>query len=138
MNWIYTFENRIYTIVKTRVTKSLGTTYKNLTFTMDEEPSDPTNHFPTVLIHYLPFAEIGNTLDGLDINAMESTVQIDVASNKTQGQKVARLVMWEVIDQFKALRYQVELSPEVINTGNDTYRVVARMSRIVGANDIVG
>lgn len=138
MNWIYTFENRIYTIIKTRVEKSLKTDYLNLTFTMDDEPSDPTNHFPTVLIHFLPSAEQGATLDGEGINAIISSVQIDVSSNKTQGQKVARQVMWEVVDEFKRLRYQVKMMPEVINTGNDTNRVVCRMSRMVGANDIVG
>lgn len=138
MSWIYTFENRIYTIVKTRATKVLGDKYKNLTFTMDEEPNDPENHFPTVLIHYLPSAEQGMTLDGEDINAFFSTVQIDVTTNKEQGQSTARLVAWEVIEQFKKLRYQLSLSPEVLNTGNDTNRVVARMRRIVGANDIVG
>ena len=138
MNWIYTFENRIYTTVKTRTVKSIGKQYPNLTFTMDEAPSDPTNHFPTVLFHYLPTNEKGQDLDGDGVHAIQSTLQIDVATNKEQGQNSARLVMWEVVEQLKKLKYQLFQSPEVINTGNETYRVVARMRRIVGASDIVG
>lgn len=138
MSWIYTFENKVYTVVKTRVEKQLKTKYKNLTFTMDDEPSDPTNHFPTVLIHYLPSNEKGVDLDNTEINGFTSTVQIEVTSSKTEGQKAALLVAWQVVDEFKKLRYGMMLKPEPIKTGNDTNRVVARVSRIVGANDIVG
>lgn len=136
MNWVYDYENRIYTVVKTRTSRVL-TKYKDLNFTQDPEPDDTKAHFPTIYIHFLPSSEYGMTLDGLDINAIMSTVQIEVTSSKTQGQTVAREVMWEVIEQYKLLRYQIFQSPEVIPTGNDTNRVVCRMRRMVAQGDTV-
>ena len=136
MSWVYDYENRIYTIVKTR-TKNALTKYKDLNFTQDPEPDDTTAHFPTVYIHFLPSTERGETIDGLEITAINSTVQIEITSSKTQGQTVARQVMWEVIEQFKKLRYLMFQSPEVIATGNDTNRCVCRVRRLVAQGDTV-
>lgn len=136
MSWVYDYENRIYTIVKTR-TKNALTKYKDLNFTQDPEPDDTKPHFPTVYVHFLPSPEYGRTLDALDINAIMSTVQVEVTSSKTQGQTVARSVMWEVIEQFKKLRYDLFQSPEVIPTGNDTNCCVCRLRRMVGQCDTV-
>lgn len=136
MSWVFDFENRIYTIVKTRTTKVL-TQYKDLNFTQDPTPDDTKPHFPTVYIHFLPSTERGETLDGLEINAFNSTVQVEVTSSKTQGQTVARQVMWEVIEQFKALRYTLFYTPEVIATTNDTNVCVCRLRRIVAQCDTV-
>lgn len=136
MSWVFDFENRIYTIVKTRTKKALPQ-YKDLNFTQDPTPDDTTPHFPTIYIHYLPSTERGETLDGLNINAINSTVQIEVTASKTQGQTVARQVMWEVIEQFKALRYTLFYTPEVIATTNDTNLCVCRMRRIVAQCDTV-
>ena len=92
-----------------------------------------------VLPHISEFIlEYGKTLDALTINAIMSTAQIEVTSSKTQGQTVARQVIWETIEQFKALRYEVFQTPEVIPTGNDTNCCVCRVRRMVGANDTVG
>lgn len=136
MSWVFDFENRIYTIVKTRTMKAL-TKYKDLNFTQDPTPDDTKPHFPTVYIHFLPSTERGETLDGLEINAFNSTVQVEVTSSKTQGQTVARQVMWEVIEQFKALRYTLFYTPEVIATTNDTNVCVCRLRRIVAQCDTV-
>lgn len=137
MSWIFDLENRIYTIVATK-TKNALPQYTDLNFTQDLEPDDTTPHFPTVSIHFLPTSEQGKTLDGLTINGIISSVQIEVTSSKSQGQTVARLVMWEVIEQFKSLRYDLFQSPEMLTTGNDTNQTVCRMRRMVGANDTVG
>ena len=136
MSWVFDFENRIYTIVKTRTMKVL-TQYKDLNFTQDPTPDDTKPHFPTVYIHFLPSTERGETLAGLEINAFNSTVQVEVTSSKTQGQTVARQVMWEVIEQFKALRYTLFYTPEVIATTNDTNVCVCRLRRIVAQCDTV-
>lgn len=138
MNWIYTQENRIYTIIQKRTTKSIGTKYKNLFFTQDPEPDDTSSHFPTVYMHFLPTMERGQTIDANGINAITSTVQIEVTSSKTQGQTVAREVIWEVIDQLHKLKFEVAMSPEVVKTGNDTSQCVARMRRMIGASDTIG
>jgi len=137
LSWIYKLENRIYTIVKTRTTKVLSK-YPDLNFTQDPEPDDTTPHFPTVFFTFLPSAEMGRTIEGSSINAIMSTIEVQVTSSKTQGLTVARTVSWEVVEQLKALRYEVVLSPKVIPTGNDTCEVVFRMRRMIGANDKIG
>lgn len=134
-NWVYTVENQIYTTVAYRAKKELIADYPTIFFTMDAEPENTDSHFPTVFIHFLPNPEIGETLDGQDINAITSTVQIEVTTSKEQKQKGARLIAWEVVEQFKKLRYSVVLAPEVKNTGNDTNYCVARVRRVIGNAD---
>lgn len=138
MSWVFDLENRIYTIVKTKVTNKLKSKYSKINFTQDPTPDDTNSYFPTIYIHFLPSNEYGKTLDALTINAIMSTAQIEVTSSKTQGQTVARQVIWETIEQFKAFRYEVFQTPEVIPTGNDTNCCVCRVRRMVGANDTVG
>lgn len=137
MNWIYSLENKIFTIIQTRALKALKTDYPNIFFTQDAEPDDTTSHFPTVFIHFLPHAEMGNDLDNQSINAIMSTIQIEVTCSKDQKQNGARQVAWAIVDEFKKLRYNVVLTPEIRNTGNDTHQVVARVRRVVGAGDTI-
>lgn len=138
MSWIYTQENRIYTIIQSKVKKKLGNKYPNLDFTQDPEPDDTSTHFPSVYMHFLPSSEKGQTINAKGINAIMSTVQVSVTSSKSQGQTVAREVIWEVVDELHSLQYEMFYSPEIIPTGNDTNQCVARMRRMLGANDKLG
>lgn len=136
-SWVYTVENQIYTTIAYRAKKELIKDYPTIFFTMDAEPENTDSHFPTVYIHFLPNPELGQTLDGLGINAITSTVQIEVTTSKEQKQKGARQIAWEVVEQFKKLRYEVVFTPEVMNTGNDTNYCVARVRRTIGNADSI-
>lgn len=136
--WVYTQENRIYTIISAKVKRIFMKKYTDMNFTQDPEPDDTSTHFPSVYIHFLPSPEKGQTIDASGINAIMSTVEIQVTSSKTQGQTVAREVIWEVVEQFHKLKYEVMYSPEIIPTGNDTNQCVCRMRRMLGANDRIG
>lgn len=138
MSWVYKQENRIYTIILSKVKKKLEKKYPDINFTQDPEPDDTSTHFPSVYIHFLPSAEKGQTINSLGINAIYSTIQVNVTSSKTQGQTVAREVTWEVVDQLHSLQYEIMNSPEIIPTGNDTNQCVCRMRRMLGANDTLG
>lgn len=135
MNWVYQLENEIFTVISHRATKALKTKYPNIFFTQDAEPDDTTSHFPTVFLRFMPMAEVGNDLDNISINAVMSAIQIEVTCSKDQKQSGARQVMWAIIDEFKKLRYNVAMTPEVLNTGNDTHQVIARVRRVIGQGE---
>lgn len=137
MSWIYDLENEIFTKISYRGKKKLGSDFPTIFFTMDAEPDDTTSHFPTVYIHFLPIAEQGQTLDGQEINAVLSTVQIEVSTSKDQGQKAVRQITWEIVELFKLMRYSVVMTPEIIKTGNDTNQCVARVRRMIGNADAI-
>ena len=136
-SWVSDTELKINTIVTTRAKKNLITDYPNIFFTMDNE-TDVTPTFPTVYIHFLPNAERGKTLDGFDINAFLCGVQIEVIVTKDQGQTTARTVMYEMLEQFKKLSFEINLMPEFTSTGDvETKEIVARCRRVIGASDII-
>lgn len=138
MNWVYSLENKIFTIIEYRTKQVLGKKYPSIFFTQDAEPDDTKNNFPTIYLHFLPSAETGRDLRNDGTHAIVSTVQIEVTCSKDQKQSGARQIMWEVVEQFKKLSYSIMLTPEVLTTGNDTHQVVARVSRVIGASDSIG
>ena len=138
MSWIFTQENRIYTIISTRVKKKFKTKYADISFTQDPEPDDTSAHFPSVYLHFLPSSEKGQTIDANGINAINMVIEVQVTTSKSQGQTVAREVIWEVVDQLHALKFEAMMTPEVTKTGNDTNQCVARVRRILGATDKIG
>lgn len=133
--WVRERENDIFTLVKTRSKRVLQTKYPDLYFTQDDEQIVETK-LPTVYIHNLPGVEIGQTIDGQNINGMLFTFEIHVTVSKKQGQKAASEVMWEIIGQFKKLRFSLTMSPEFINSNNASMQqIVARVRRPIGASD---
>ena len=134
--WISDAQELIYTIAKTRAKNNLIATFPDILFTRDSE-SQTSTHFPTVFIHFLPYAELNPDLDGSDVNGFICGLQLDVITSKAQGRKAAGRIMYEVIDQFKRLRFRLLSSPEFLVTGNDTKRIVARLQRNLGSGDIL-
>jgi hypothetical protein len=133
--WVRDREYEIYTLVKARVNRRLGEKYKDMYFTQDDEQIVETQ-LPTVYIHALPGAEMAKTLDGKGINAMLFTFEITVTVSKKQGQTTASEVIWEVIAQFKKMRFDVIMSPTATRSNNAAVQqFVARVRRPIGAND---
>lgn len=135
--WVSDTELKINTIVVKRAKDRLISQFPKIYFTMDSETeTDPT--FPTVYIHFLPSNEIGQTLDGYDVNGFTCGVQVDVVVTKEQGQTSARKVIYEVLEQFKKLSFEVNMMPEFISTGGtDIKKITARCRRKIGASDII-
>lgn len=133
--WVRERENDIFTLVKTRASKTLISKYPDLYFTQDDEQIVETK-LPTIYIHNLPATEIGQTIDGQNINAMLFSFEILVTVSKKQGQAAAADVIWEIIRQFKKLRFSLIMSPEFISSSNASMQqIVARVRRPIGAND---
>lgn len=129
--WFSKISSIVFTRVKTLVSKRLKKTYPNLNFTdSDKEQKNP--QFPTVYIHELPGIERGQDLDNTTINAVLTTMQIDVIDNVSQNR--ANKVMGEVISAMKSMRFSVVSMPEFQNT-TGTYRQTARFRRVIGSSD---
>lgn len=133
--WVRDREYDIYTLVKSRTFKTLGKKYTDLYFTQDDEQIVETQ-LPTVYIHNLPSAEMAKVLEGNSVNAMLFTFEITVTVSKKQGQAVASEVIWEVISQFKKLRFDITMSPTATRSNNAAVQqFVARVRRPIGASE---
>lgn len=126
-------ESMILTRVKTEFNQSIKTKYIDLTFTTDSD-NDSLPKFPTVYIHLLPSPEIGEDLEGITINGISATFQIEVADNQNNNR--AKEVMNEVIRIMKTMRFAIKPMPYP-NYKDDTYYSIARAKRVIGSNDIL-
>ena len=133
--WVLDKEYELYTLVKSRASKVLGNKYTELYFTQDDEQIIETK-LPTVYIHQLPGAEMAKTLDGKGINAMLFTFEITITVSKKQGQAAANEVIWEIVRQFKKLRFEIMMSPTFTSSNNAAVQqIVARVRRPIGADE---
>lgn len=126
-------ESQIFSRIKANFSERIKNKYPNLNFTTSDK-SSTSPKFPTVYIHLMEPAEMGETLDGTGINAVNATFQIDVSDNQSQARadEVAR----EVLRIMKTMRFSVKTLPFHNNVG-DVYRTTARYRRIIGAGDII-
>lgn len=129
--WFEQIEDRILTIVKTRMTERLGDEYPTMFFTSDGEVHKDMV-FPTVYVRELTGYENGRDLDNTTINAIMETLQMEVYSDS--GKADCKNIMHEVINQMKALRFNVMAMPIYQQNGN-VDRGVARFRRMIGAGD---
>lgn len=132
-SWAYLIGKKVYSAVSYKAEKLLKKDYPNIKITDNGKAnSNPT--FPTVYIHELPGVEIGETIDGQNINGVMETIQVDVTTNTDPSD--ARIVMSVVADIFKKMRFKANQMPELDFGNGEVYRSTARFQRVVGANDI--
>ena len=130
-NWYVSLDSKIFTILKTRLVKKLGSKYPKLFCTMaDSIDSEPV--FPTVYIHTLQGVEMGADLVNESINAILNTVQVDVTDNESMND--CRIVTMEVLNQLKLLHFNIVGMPIYTTEGN-VYRGVLRARRTIGSDD---
>lgn len=129
-HWITDIESKIFTLIKYSNEKEFKTEYPNIYHTTDSEISTETK-FPTIYIHFLPNDERGQTLDSDTIDAYMCGLQIEVICSKSQGQALAKSVMYNTIDTLKKYGFSIFQMPEFMTTGNETKRIVARARRII-------
>jgi len=136
-DWVFDIEPKIYTIVKTRLEKSLKTTYPKLLVTQEQKLNDETS-LPSIYIKMLDSPEVGSDLDNLTVNAMLITfeVHITVAKDGTNnGLTGLRKISKYVLDNFKKLRFNMVSRGEITRETSDTYKSIARFRRTIGGNE---
>lgn len=131
--WTSDIQSIVFTRIKTEATRRLKTKYPDIFFTTSSKTAKEPQ-FPTVYIKRMQGVEQGQTLDGITVNAILSTFQVEVTDNisDNRSQEVADVVC----EIMKSMMYQIVGEPIPDNTG-DTYRNVARYRRLVGSLDIL-
>lgn len=126
-------QNIVISRIKAKYTSALKTKYPNSNFTTsDRVAKDPK--FPTIYVHETASSETAEDLDGTSINAVISTIQIEVTDNTSMS--VCSDVMANIVGTMKSMRYSVMSMPEFRNN-NEVYRKVARFRRVIGSGDIL-
>lgn len=131
MEWYMELDNRVFTILKTKLNKKLKTEYADLYIT-DSDINSSVPSFPNVYFHVLGGIEVGKDLEQTSVNGILFTVQVEVLSKK---QADTKLVMSEVLSIFKGMAFEIVTMPEFNNQDN-VYRQVARLRRVIGQNDV--
>jgi hypothetical protein len=131
-SWVFDIQDKIYSRLDAVCRAKLSRKYPNISVTMDNNVSTTTK-FPNVYLHFLPMMEIGNDLDGKDINAVYLTAQVDVTVTNSQEMSVANEVSQVVVNCMKDMRFNATL-PEFVNTSSE-YRTVSRFTRTIGNAD---
>lgn len=126
-------ETQIFSLIKAKFSTKIKEKYKDLNFTTSDRSSTKPK-FPTVYIHMLESPEIGETLEGTEINGVTATFQIEVTDN--QNQTRADEVSKEALRIMKTMRFKAVGMPFHDNSG-DTYRTVSRYRRGIAENDIL-
>lgn len=126
-------EASVISRLKNKYPSSMKTKYPDTNFTADDRvPAEPK--FPTVYVHLMGSTEEGQDLEGLTINAVMATFQIEVKDNKSMNN--ASDVMGYVVKIMKTMRYEVVTMPEFSNN-QSVYRKVARFRRMIGSGDVL-
>jgi len=130
--WTLDVSSKVFSLIKTKTQNALKNKYPDLYIT-DEEMQNRAPTFPTVYIHELEGAEIGNDLVNQTINGINFSIQIDVSA-KTRTD--AKTVMAEVISNLKSMAFTLYGMP-ILQKTSDVYVLTARGRRILGATDTI-
>lgn len=136
-DWVFSIESKIYTIIKTRLNEALSAIYPTLMITQQQKLNDDTS-LPTVFIKMLDSPEIGGDLEGATVNAMLVTFETHVTIAKegtNMGMSGLRKISAAVLENFKKLRFQMVERGEINKETSDTYTIIARYRRVIGADN---
>lgn len=126
--WFSKIESRIYTIFKKRMRDNFPT----ISFTTEQEKVVESK-FPMVYLHELEQLEQGNDLENITVNAVLSTIQIQVFT-KTAAEN--KRIMTEAVLQMKRLAFNVVAMPIYDSKDDKTLHFsVARFRRMIGSGD---
>lgn len=117
--------------VFTQVSYMLKKEYPNLNCTTKGENLGSAK-FPTLYMRELQPLEIGNDLENATINAVQSTIEIQVFTKNNET--LCKQIMSEAVSEMKRFRFSVIAMP-VADTEESITSGVARFRRIVGSGD---
>ena len=125
-------ESKVFTRVQYYLKTNPGK-YPKINCTTKNSNAAPTT-FPTMYLHELPSVEYGNTLDNTEINAVMSTIEVQVYVNTTEND--AKKILVAITTEMKNMGYSVTAFP-IVTTSNNVSTGVARFRRMVGLNDAI-
>ena len=124
--WFSKIESKVITQVEYMLAKN----FPKLKCTSVSQSTVTT--FPTLYLHELQPAEAGMDLTNESVNAIISTIEIQVWTNTTELE--CRNILAAAIVEMKRLGYNVTMFPN-ITTESKIRWGVARFRRMIGAGD---
>ena len=125
--WYMQIQSKVFTQIQYMMKKK----YAKLKCTTKNENGMPAE-FPTLYLHELEPIERGQDVTNETVNAVLSTVEIQVWTNTTEDD--CRKIMAEAVDQMKKLQFNIIAMP-VIKTNDKISWGVMRGRRMVGNGD---
>ena len=120
-------QNKVFTQIQYMMKKK----YSNLNCTTKNSNGEPAQ-FPTLFLHELTPVEQGQDLTNETVNAVLSTIEIQVWTNTTEND--CRNIIAEAVNQMKALNYNIIEMP-LVQVGNKVNWGVIRCRRMIGNGD---
>lgn len=132
--WYSEIESTIFTLLQYMLVEKSGAPFPKLNCTTSNKNTtvDGLANFPTLYVHELPAIEIGQDIYNLDVNAIRSTFELQVFSNKSENE--TRKIMNACIKEMKKLRFNISMFPDPQVT-NGVYYSIARFTRVIGSGD---
>lgn len=129
--WVYDLETLVYSVIKARSEESLKAKYPKIKFTQEEQ-TDTTATFPTVLIQSLEPIEKNPDLEMRRINTVLYTAQVAVTTNtsRSDAMKIAQAIS----EQFKKASFEITTLPFTRKNGK-LWTTILRTRRSFDWND---
>lgn len=133
MIWYAEIESKVFTIVKTRMTKKYKERYPTMDFVSVGENRVPKTS-PTIYLREIDSPEMANNLENNVVNMVRENIECEVYStNREECHMVSALLR----EEMKALAFSIiQQSPPM--TDGSWWRCVMRFYRPIGAGDVIG
>lgn len=131
-DWFSKIESTVFTTISYMLTERTGAPFPKLKCTTVSQNEITT--FPTLYIHELQPIEAGMDLTNETVNAVLSTMEIQVWSNVSELD--CRNILSAAIIEMKRLGYNVTMFPNV-TTDSKIRWGVARFRRMIGNGDAI-
>lgn len=129
-NWFAEIESKVFTQIEYMLVSRQDAPYPDLKCTTVSQ--NTVVNFPTLYLHELQPVEAGNDLVNVSVNAVLSTIEIQVWANTTE--KDCKDILTAAILEMKRLGFNVTMFPNV-QTDSKIAWGVARFRRMIGAGD---
>ena len=129
-NWFAEIESKVFTQIEYMLVSRQDAPYPDLKCTTVSQ--NTVVNFTTLYLHELQPVEAGNDLVNVSVNAVLSTIEIQVWANTTE--KDCKDILTAAILEMKRLGFNVTMFPNV-QTDSKIAWGVARFRRMIGAGD---
>lgn len=129
-NWFSQIESKVFTRIKYMLSEKTDAPYPDLNCTTVSQ--NMVVKFPTLYLHELQPVETGNDLVNVSVNAVLSTIEIQVWADTTE--KECKDILTAAILEMKQLGFNVTMFPNV-QTDSKIAWGVARFRRMIGSCD---
>lgn len=134
--WVSDRQTTIYSRANGILLSRLKKKYPHLLITQDN--ATPTKaQFPVIYITFIGTSEMGRTLDGTSINAVNATVEVHIKTTSEQGSMENNDIAWEVVEAFKSMAFNVTMPNMAVSNYDGVYESVTRFSRVIGNGDVI-